>query len=139
MKKKTKRKSLAYYKRKLWPIFSEYIRRKDADQYGMVKCISCSTIAPWKDLQAGHCLPKSLGLSIYFDERNVKPQCATCNLTLQGNQYQFMRALEAIYGSDISEELNEQRRHIRQIKAWEFEEMIDNYQEKLASLLNRAA
>ena len=82
-------------------------------------------------MQAGHCIPKSLGLSIYFEEKNVKPQCASCNVAFQGNQYHFVEALKSIYGSDIEEELRAQQRVIRQIKRWEYLELIEKYKSLL--------
>lgn len=37
------------YKDKLDRIFSEYIRLRDADNNGYIRCISCGKIVFWKD------------------------------------------------------------------------------------------
>lgn len=135
MKRKKGRKiSLKGLKLKLWDIFSVYIRRKYADENGMVKCITCPEVMRWQDSQAGHCVPKSLGLSIYFEEKNVRPQCSSCNCAWQGRQHDFIEALKEDYGPNIKEELYAQQKNIRQIKRWEYEELIETYKKKLKSL-----
>lgn len=88
-------------------------------------------------MQAGHYRPKSLGLVLYFLEKNVKPQCATCNLTLQGNQYAFGNALIDLYGDEVLEEIEAVRKNIRQIKAWEYEELIEKYEAELNALVSK--
>lgn len=130
MLKKKKQKSLSYYKRKLWKVFSEYIRRRDADEHGMVQCISCKGVTHWKLSQAGHFIPKSLGLSIYFEEKNVHNQCVYCNLN-GGNPSGYAIALKERYGNDIVEQLHQQKNMQIQISRQGYEEMIERYQEKL--------
>lgn len=38
-------------------IFSEYIRRRDADKDGFVRCISCGRRIRWEDADCGHLVP----------------------------------------------------------------------------------
>lgn len=129
-----KRKRKINYKAKLWKIFSEYIRRRDADENGMTSCISCGKQDHWKNLQAGHYLAKSLGMSIYFDERNVNSQCAGCNLWRHGNLPDYALALIAKHGDGILEELNALRRQTRKISPQGYEELIERYEAKLAAM-----
>ncbi len=60
---------------KVWKLMSEYIRKKDADQYGYNYCYTCGEKKHYKELQAGHYKHDRLD----FDERNLKPQCGKCN------------------------------------------------------------
>lgn len=123
------------YKKRLWAIFSEYIRRRDADpDTGLVKCISCPTVKHWKEMDCGHFIPKSLGTSVYFEERNCANQCQFCNLTLQGNQYPYALALIERFGPGIVEELHALAKTQRQIKEPEWLELITLYKQKLKSL-----
>jgi hypothetical protein len=85
-------------------------------------------------MDCGHFIPKSLGLAVYFLETNTAAQCQKCNLTYQGNQYEFALALKERYGDGIISELNEIQRSFRKIPAWEYEEMIEKYQAKVAVL-----
>lgn len=44
--------------------------------------------------QAGHFIPRSVGgLALYFNEDNVHCQCSYCNLTMQGNIYEYGKRL----------------------------------------------
>lgn len=133
--KKKKRK--INYKKKLWDIFSKVIRMCDADDNGMVKCISCDKVDHWKTMDCGHYLPKSLGLSIYFEETNCAPQCSGCNRWRHGNQPKYALALIKRYGDDILEELDKKQKNFRQIKSWEYEELIEKYQKELTNLQAR--
>lgn len=121
-------------KKKLWDIFSKVIRMRDADENGYVKCISCEKIDHYKNMDCGHYLPKSLGLSIYFEETNVAPQCTHCNRFRHGNQPKYALALIEKYGPDILGELDKKQRNLRQIKSWEYEELIEKYKKELLNL-----
>ncbi|HQB85334.1 MAG TPA: recombination protein NinG [Candidatus Pacearchaeota archaeon] len=74
-------------KTKLWPIFSEFIRKRDD-----YICVTCGAIGELsskykgygaKIIQAGHYFPKSAYSGIYYDERNVHAQCAYCNMNME--------------------------------------------------------
>lgn len=134
MRKKKRKVNL---KKKLWDIFSKVMRMRNADESGNVKCITCPQIYHWTQMDAGHCIAKSLGMAIYFDERNVRAQCKSCNLAHKGRQHEYVLALEKEYGPDIFEELTKQQRNIRQIKAWEYEELIEKYELELKNLMSR--
>lgn len=121
-------------KKKLWGIFSKVIRMRNADENGYVKCISCEKVDHYKNLDCGHYLPKSLGLSIYFEETNVAPQCTHCNRFRHGNQPKYALALIEKYGPEILEELDKKQRNPRQIKSWEYEELIEKYKKELLNL-----
>ena len=47
--------------KKLDTIFSEYIRRKDANKNGLVECFTCGVIKYWKGegMQCGHFISRS--------------------------------------------------------------------------------
>ena len=121
-------------KKKLWGIFSKVIRMRNADENGYVKCISCEKVDHYKNLDCGHYLPKSLGLSIYFEETNVAPQCTHCNRFRHGHQPKYALALIEKYGPEILEELDKKQRNPRQIKSWEYEELIEKYKKELLNL-----
>lgn len=127
--------SLPALKRKLWKLFSEYIRRRDADEHGTVSCISCGAIMEWKISNAGHFHPKSLGLQVYFVEKNVHNQCPYCNLVLQGNQLKYSQALIKRYGDGVIEELENIKNTPVKWTRVDYEEKISYYKKKLSDLL----
>ena len=114
-------------KKKLWKIFSEYIRRRDADENGMVKCFTCTRSGHWKELQAGHFMAQSLGLWTVFEEKNVHAQCAPCNLYKRGNPSVYALELTKRYGPNILEELQLLRKENYKLSRADYMELIEKY------------
>lgn len=109
---KRTRKSL---KNELWKVFSKWVRQRDRNI-----CFTCGKKADYP--QAGHFIPRSVGgLTLYFHEDNVHCQCSTCNLTLQGNVYE--------YGKRLGEEKVQELYKLKQqtTKDFPFQEKIDYY------------
>ena len=107
-------------KRKLWGVFSLYIRNRDTDQDGYGNCISCQKPIQLgtQDCQAGHYIPKGKGGSHYFGlprfagdelaERNCNAQCGSpCNISEGGNFINYEIGLREKYGSPATDELKE--------------------------------
>jgi hypothetical protein len=82
-------------------------------------------------MDAGHYIPKTAGLSIYFDEKNVNCQCTGCNQFRHGNLSQDALALQDKYGVGILKKLDKQRRKIRRISTSEYIDLIDLYNKKI--------
>ena len=114
------KKSLAQLKRKLWEVFSLFIRQRDTDDDGYGSCISCgkSLELGTKDCQAGHYIPKGQGGSHYFGlprfpddvlaERNCNAQCASpCNISEGGTFLNYEKGLRQKYGDEKVDELKE--------------------------------
>ena len=131
--KKKKLVPLPKLKKKLWAIFSQYIRRKDADENGIVQCISCPTKAHWKEVDCGH-YEKRGHLGTFVDERNNHGQCRRCNHYLGGNQSAYAIALVRKYGPGILEELDSLKRSRDKYSRAEYEELIETYKKKLTDL-----
>lgn len=84
LNKKGKTK-VSILKRKLWEVFSKYIRQRDK---GI--CFTCGRKCEGSGYHAGHFIPKSVGgIALYFNEENVHGQCYNCNINLGGNQFIF--------------------------------------------------
>lgn len=130
-KRMRKPKNKVRYKKRLWIIFSKYIRKRDN-----YICISCGKQLTKETSDAGHYIPKTAGLSIYFDEQDVNCQCTRCNRFMHGNLSQYALALRKKYGDNILEELDERRRIPRKISEDEYSELIKIYEQKLADLGN---
>lgn len=96
---KKKLKPLSKLKKELWIVFAKWVKF----EYGNT-CFTCGSICSGANLHAGHFIKKSIGgLDLYFNENNVRPQCARCNIWLDGNQYEFGQRL----GAEIVKELYE--------------------------------
>jgi hypothetical protein len=121
-------------KKYLWKIFSEYIRRKDADKNGMVKCVTCGTPKHWKDLDAGHYISKNKGMAVYFNELNINPQCTHCNRYLHGNLINYTLYMQRKYGMGIVEDLKRQSKKVIKFSNYQYEVLINEYLQKLKQL-----
>lgn len=79
--------------RKLDRIFSEYIRKRDANKKGLVKCISCQKEYHFTEVDAGHFISRK-EMSIRYHPKNVHAQCRFCNRFRYGMQYVYSLELE---------------------------------------------
>jgi hypothetical protein len=95
MKKKKKLLPLNKLRDKAWDRVSSYIRRKDADKNGIVKCYTCGNPHMWTDMQGAHFF-HGVGKKTYLMEENVKPCCVSCNKWRSGNL--------AIYAANLLDE-----------------------------------
>lgn len=115
--------------KKLDTVFSQYIRLSNADNNGYCTCVTCNKTFFYKEIQAGHFMSRK-HYSIRWDERNVKPQCKSCNVFKWGEQYRYSLYL----GDKLSKQLLEESRIIRKFTNIELEEMIADYSERVKKL-----
>ena len=119
--RKVSKQSNAKLKKKLWKVFSQYIRKRDDGV-----CFTCSRKASGSGYHAGHFISKAAGgIALYFDEDNVHGQCYHCNINLGGNSY--------IYGQKLGEEKCKELYRLKNqiVKDFPFEEKIAYYENLL--------
>ena len=97
--------TISKLKKKLDKVFSEFIRRRNADHLGFINCFTCGVKKHWKEQQAGHFQSRSHH-STRWDEVNVQVQCVKCNMFRQGEQYKFGLYLDERYGKGTAKELD---------------------------------
>lgn len=122
------------YKKVLWKWFSLYIRLRDANWKGEVACCSCGKVKHYKQMDAGHFIPKTAGNSIYFEEKNVHPQCDSCNRQNHGNLSSYALYLIKRYGPEIITELNWKRYQKCDITHLDYLRLIEEYKKKVKAL-----
>jgi len=123
MPKKPTRSKLV---KKLDTVFSQWTRLSNADNNKNCICVTCNKVFFCKEIQAGHFMSRK-HYSIRWDERNVKPQCAACNVFRYGEQYKYSLYL----GNKLSKKLLEESRKIVKFTNVELEEMIQKYSQRL--------
>lgn len=123
MKKKPTLKALV---KKLDKAFSEYIRQRDADEGGTVRCVTCPKLMFWKDADCGHWI-KRQHRSVRWDERNAGPQCQRCNHFLGGAQDEFAKHIVAQYGLRAMDELLSEKHVVRKYSREDIEKLIAFY------------
>ena len=114
-------------------VFSEYIRRRDADQNGLIICISCGKIAPWKESDCGHYINRKHN-STRYDEKNCNAQCRSCNRFDEGNIQGYRKGLISKYGEKAVELLEIKKRNICRLGQFEINILADEYRGKLKQL-----
>lgn len=122
------------YKKLAWTVFSQYIRLKARTSNGYVKCYTCDTMKPWKQMQAGHGIGGRSN-AVLFDERLVKPQCVGCNLFGHGQYRIFTRRLIDELGLVNYDKMVHESTTILPLKEYQFQEIYEKYKKKVEELL----
>jgi hypothetical protein len=113
--------------KKLDQAFSRSIRQHHADFGGWVECVTCQKRMPWEDSQAGHFIKRGHAAT-RWDERNVAPQCARCNLYLNGAQDEFAAYIVRRFGQPALEELIRLKHTEKRWRIPELKELLEQYQ-----------
>jgi hypothetical protein len=114
-------------------VFSEYIRRRYANGFGVAECFTCGKEDHWKKLQCGHFQSRK-HYSTRWNEQNCQVQCSGCNIFRYGEQYKFGLYLDKQYGSNLSEKLMQEARKTIKLSNFEIQEIIDRYKALLLEL-----
>lgn len=130
MSRKPSRKTLV---NKADKVFSEYIRRRYADDNGVTECFTCGKKDHWKKLQCGHFQSRK-HYATRWNEDNCQVQCAGCNVFRYGEQYTFGRNLDINIREGLAEELNILSNKIVKYDNHDLMSLIEYYQNKLADL-----
>lgn len=102
-------------------LFSEWLRRGNADQNGKCTCFICDYKARWQDMQAGHFVDRDQ-MALRFDVNNVYVVCPTCNCFDDNHRTRFEDAIRTKRGEDVLKFLEVQK---RSLKKWMRNELIE--------------
>lgn len=127
-----KRKS-AYDELKLWPVFSQYIRLRDADNQGVVKCFTCGKVKHWTQVDAGHGIPRQHKATKY-NETNNHAQCKTCNGFQGGVREIYKQRVDEKYGPGTWDKLQLASRSVCKHGKFEYDIMINHYKKEVSRL-----
>ncbi len=132
--RKTKRKSLSAIKRAAWKLFSEYVRRKYADDStGIARCYTSGVAAHWTELQCGHAIGGRHN-AVLFDEEICRPQTVAENVFKRGNYPVFVTKLIEENGLDWWQKKLAASREVIKYSRSDLEDLIANLKTKLESL-----
>lgn len=115
-----------YFIKELDRVFSIAVRKKDADENGFVKCITCISIKHWSQMTCGH-WRKRRHISTRWMMENCGAQCSFCNCELQGNEAKHEEYINKTYGEGMSDELNFLSNTERKITIEEMKELINKF------------
>lgn len=121
------------YRDKLDRIFSEYIRLRDADNNGYIRCISCRKVVFWKDADNGHFINRK-HMSLRFSETNCNAQCRACNRFDEGNMTGYNLGMIKKYGQQAVDLLILAKNKVNKISDAEYKILISDYQQKVKEI-----
>ena len=124
----------ARLKREADSVFSQWVRRKDADSEGLVCCVTCGQKEPWKQMQCSHFISR-VHLATRFDERNAHPGCYSCNVLRRGNVGEYALFLTRTYGPQVLQELVDKKRESVKYTRSDLESLIASYKARLEALV----
>ena len=87
-------------------LFSEYIRRRDSDEYGYANCVTCGDHMNWKMMECGHWITRSQ-FATRYDERNAHIQCFKCNRQEGGMGDIHLLRINEIHGEGTTDQLQD--------------------------------
>lgn len=114
-------------------IFSEFIRIRDSDTNGIIRCISCGKIVAWKESDCGHYINRKHN-STRYDEKNCNAQCRSCNRFDEGNIQGYRKGLIAKYGEYAVKILEMKKYNTCKMGQLEINVLGDEYKLKLKAL-----
>ena len=131
--KKRKTETFAQIEKKQDKVFSEYVRLRDADEFGMVECFTSGKVYHWTKLHCGHFMSRR-HKSTRWHELNCMPQSVSENLYNQGNNFQFALNLDKKFGVGTAEMLlNLSKESVKHSREYLYA-MIEDYTDKVNKL-----
>lgn len=132
--------SLSALEKKLDRIFSEWVRRRAADEGGTVECVTCGKLMHWKESHAGHFIKRQhRGGGLRHHPLNVHVQCVRCNVYMGGQQDEYAAYILRKYGAETLDELMRIKHIISKPDRSFLEEQISRYSGLLKDMERQAA
>ena len=111
--------------KKLWKVFSEYIRRRDSDENGFGSCFTCGRIIHWKKGDCGHGIGRQ-HKGTKYNEKNNHLQCKHCNGFEGGKREKYKEEMNKRYGENTWELMESAAK--KPYKGSQFElDILENY------------
>lgn len=118
---------------KLDALHSEWIRRSNADENGIVKCFTCHKEDHWKKMQCGH-FQSRRHRTTRWHNLNTKPQCVGCNMFKQGEQYLFGKNLDLLHGEGTAQKMEVLASQTCKLSRADLNFMISEYEQLISKL-----
>ena len=107
-------------------VFQFYIRLRDSMPNGMCRCISCGSIKPFSQIQAGHYYSRR-HMATRWNEDNVHGECSGCNCFDGDHLIDYRRNLERKIGIARLQYLDFAHKTQRQWSDFEIIALIRHY------------
>lgn len=114
-------------------LFSEVIRLRDADNNGIVTCITCGDKLHWTEAQCGHYVLRG-NMSTRWNLKNSHGQCGLCNSTHDGMAEEHAQAIDRKYGPGTADQLEKLGRTEVHFSEPELESMCQELKKEIKAL-----
>lgn len=119
--------------KKLWKVFSEFIRLRDADENGMCSCFTCGRVKYWREVDCGHGLGRQ-HKSTKYHEKNNHAQCKRCNGFEGGMREVYKEKMDQRYGKGTWNLLEMMSRKPSKWGVFEMEQLTIHYKKEVEGL-----
>lgn len=133
VKKLPKQKTIPKLVKELDDVFSEYVRRVNIDEEGLVSCCTCPKKTEWKKIQCGHYISRKK-MAVRWELKNTGPQCLSCNIFNQGEQVKFRLFLVKTYGESEVERIELKSHNKMKLERFTLSYLINEFKEKVKLL-----
>lgn len=110
-------------------VVSKYVRIRDSNANGFVKCCTCKNEFHYTEGDAGHFIPRA-NMTTRWDENNIYGQCRVCNRSKYGEQEKMAKFIDS-KRAGLSDWLREQARIISKPSISDLKELLIEYRNKL--------
>ncbi len=123
---------ISVFKRNVWKICSEYIRKRDCPS-GKGKCFTCDVAILYGECDAGHFIHGNTK-STWLLEEVIHAQCKRCNLYLGGNLSAYTLRMIDLYGRALVDKLISDSHKAHVYTRESLQERKDYYLNKLKTI-----
>lgn len=132
-KKKPKKDERQKLIAKIDDVFSDFIRLRDCDKQGLIKCITCGDIKHWTKMDCGHFVTRDK-MGTRWEEPNSNGQCPHCNRFKSGQQYEHGLAIDRKYGPGTASLLVIKGKSPCHWEIFELQKMYEYYRDQVKIL-----
>ena len=105
--------------------FSRYIRLRDSDKEGFIRCCTCGRRFFWKESHCGHYSKRNLAHR--YNPQNCHSMCLYCNCYLKGEADKHAKHIDKLYGEGTAELLRGTEKKLRDLKRYDYLKLIEDY------------
>jgi hypothetical protein len=120
--------------KKLWKVFSEFIRLRDSNENGFCRCFTCPGIRYYKNMDAGHGIPRG-NMATKYNEQNNHAQCKQCNGPAgRGKPKEYKAEMDKRYGPGTWDDMMLKSRTVEKLGSFDIKLMTFHYQTEVDKL-----
>lgn len=116
--------------KKLWKVFSLYIRMRDAEENGICKCFTCGYVNHYSKMDCGHGIGRQHWATRY-NEKNNHAQCKRCNGFEGGRREVYKERMNERYGPNTWELMELASKKAKKLSQFEIDTLEKHYKSLL--------